>query len=269
MKQVTVVESRRPTRSRLFALSRMKLRMANSSGHHLVLIPGLDGSGHLFEPLVGVLPSTYECSIVRFPVDRLISHREMLGCIRSVIPWDHPYVVVAESSAGPLALKFVDAQRQDIQAVILCASFVSNPIISRPATDPLKWATSLLSKPWYDKPVTPETVRENLLGEDAPAVLVETTTDSLRAQKPEVWSSRIQTVLNADAREALMACERPILYLQATEDRFVGNAALDEIRRLKPSVKAASIKGPHAVLQRNPREAFEAIRAFLDALPAS
>jgi alpha-beta hydrolase superfamily lysophospholipase len=243
--------------------------MANSSGHHLVLIPGLDGSGHLFEPLINVLPSTFEVSVVRFPVDRPISHREMLGCIRAVIPWDHPYVIVAESSSGPLALKFVQAQRQDIRAVVLCASFVSNPIASdSTSTNPLKWATSLLSKPWYEKPFTPELVRDHLLGGDAPQHLVERTTESLRTLKPEVWSSRIQTVLNADAREELMACEKPILYLQATEDRFVGNAAFDEIRRIKPSVKAASIKGPHAVLQRNPREAFEAIRAFLDSLPA-
>ena len=247
----------------------MKLRMANSSGHHLVLIPGLDGSGHLFAPLVGVLPNTFEASVVRFPTDRLISHHEMLGCIRSVIPWDHPYVVVAESSAGPLALKFVEAQGGDIRAVVLCASFVTNPIASGPVTDPLKWATSLISKPWYDKPVTPELVRERFLGDDAPEFLVESTTQSLRTQKPEVWSSRIQAVFSADAREELAACERPILYLQATEDRFVGNAALNEIRRIKPSVKSVSIKGPHAVLQRNPREAFEAIRAFLDNLPAT
>lgn len=243
--------------------------MAHSSIGHLVLIPGLDGSGHLFEPLIGVLPSTYEASVVRFPVDRPISHRETLGCIRAAIPWDHPYVVVAESSAGPLAMKFVEAQRQGIRAVVLCASFVSSPLAAQPTTDPLKWATSLFSKPWYEKPVTPDLIREHLLGHDAPGTLIERTAESLRAQKPEVWSSRIQSVLSADARQELAVCEKPLLYLQATEDRFVGSAALEEIQRLKPSVKVATIRGPHAVLQRNPRESFEAIRNFLENLPAS
>lgn len=247
----------------------MKLRMANSSGHHLVLIPGLDGSGHLFEPLIGVLPSAYEASVVRFPADRPISQRDMFGCIRSVIPWDQPYVLVAESSAGPLALKFVDAQRQNIRALVLCASFVTNPMATGLAASPLTWATSLISKPWYDRSLTPEIVREHLLGGDAPDHLVNRTTESLRALKPEVWASRIQSALNADARQELASCEKPILYLQASDDRFVGSSALDEIRRIRPSVKAASIKGPHAVLQRNPRAAVEAIQAFLESLPSS
>ena len=247
----------------------MKLRMAKSSRHHLVLLPGLDGSGHLFEPLLSVLPSTFEASVVRFPSDRPISQRDMLGCIRSVIPWDHPYVVVAESSAGPLALKFVEAQRQDIEAVVLCASFVTNPTPPSSGGGPLKWATSLISKPWYDRALTPELVREHLLGENAPDNLVERTTETLRALKPEVWSSRVQSVLGADARQELLACEKPILYLQPTEDKFVSRTALDEIRRIKPSVKAAIVKGPHALLQRNPREAIEAIRSFLDNLPTS
>lgn len=247
----------------------MKLRMANSCRHHLVLLPGLDGSGHLFEPLLSVLPSTFEASVVRFPADRPISQRDMLGCIRSVIPWGHPYVVVAESSAGPLALKFVEAQRLDIKAVVLCASFVTNPTAPASASNPLKWATSLISKPWYDRALTPELVREKLLGEDAPDNLVEKATETLRALKPEVWSSRVQLVLGADARQELLACEKPILYLQPTEDRFVSSTALQEIRRIKPSVIAATIKGPHALLQRNPREALEAIRSFLDNLPSS
>jgi pimeloyl-ACP methyl ester carboxylesterase len=243
--------------------------MANPARHHLVLLPGLDGSGHLFEPLLSVLPSTFEASVVRFPADRPISQRDMLCCIRSVIPWDHPYVVVAESSAGPLALKFVKEQHQDIRAVVLCASFVTNPTARASASGPLKWATSLLSKPWYDRALTPELVRENLLGEDAPANLVERTTETLRALKPEVWSSRVQSVLGADARQELLACEKPILYLQPTEDKFVSPTALEEIRRLKPSVKATVLKGPHALLQRNPREAVEAIRSFLDNLPGN
>ena len=241
--------------------------MANSAGHHLVLVPGLDGSGHLFDPLVSVLPSTFEATVVRFPADRAVLPRDMLSCIRSVIPWDHPYVVVAESSAGPLALKFVEAQREGIRAVVLCASFVTSPIASRSPGNPLKWATSLLSKPWYERALTPELIRENLLGQDAPANLVDKTTETLRAIKPEVWSSRVQSVLAADAKQELLACEKPILYLQPTEDKFVSSTALEEIRRLKPSVKAVTVKGPHALLQRNPREALEAIRSFLDSLP--
>jgi pimeloyl-ACP methyl ester carboxylesterase len=75
-------------------------------------------------------------------------------------------------------------------------------------------------------------------------------------------------ILNADARRELRECDKPLLYLQASEDQFVRPETLDEIRQLKPSVKIAVVKGPHLLLQRNPRGAIEAIRAFLDELPA-
>src|ERR1051325_7992459 len=239
----------------------MKLKMALATQHHLVLLPGLDGTGSLFDPLLSVLPPTFQASVVRYPPDRLISHWELLGCIRSVIPWDHPYVLVAESVAGPLALKFVEAQRQDIRAVVLCASFVS-----RPAAPAQTWVPSFLAKPWLEQEPTPQAVRKHLLGQDAPELLVERATAALRSLKPEVRAARAQMVFNADARQALQACEKPILYLQASEDQFVGRAALEEIKRLKPSVKAAVVNGPHALLQRNPREAIAAIRTFLDGL---
>ncbi len=239
----------------------MKLKMASSTQHHLVLLPGLDGTGDLFDPLLSVLPPTFQASVVRFPPDRLISHWELLGCIRSVIPWDHPYVLVAESAAGPLALKFVEAQRQDIRAVVLCASFVSKP------TPPARsWIPPLLTKPWLAQAPTAQAVRKYLLGEDAPDPLVERATDALRSLKPEVWAARAQMVFLADARQALRSCEKPILYLQATEDQFVGGAALEEIKLLKPSVKTAAVKGPHGLLQRSPREAIAAIGTFLASL---
>lgn len=75
-----------------------------------------------------MLAPVFEASVVRYPADRPDSERDLLGCIRSVIPWDHPCMIVAKSSAGPLALKFVEAQRQNIRAVALCGAFVTNPL---------------------------------------------------------------------------------------------------------------------------------------------
>src|SRR5207249_1045178 len=112
-------------------------------------------------------------------------------------------------------------------------------------------------------------LRKHVLGEDAPEPLVERATDLMRSLKPEVRAARARAVLQADARWELRACQKPILYLQATEDKFVGSEVLEEIRSLQPSVKAVAVKGPHALLQRNPREAIEAIQTFLNELPAA
>lgn len=241
----------------------MKLRMADTGQHRLVLLPGLDGTGQLFAPLQSVLPSTFTTSVVKYPGDQIVPERELFACIRSVIPWGHPYVIVAESTAGALALRFVAAQRQNIRAVVLAACFITNPFKSM-----ARWATSLFSKPWLQKEPTAPLVRKHLVGEDAPDLLVESVTTALRSLKPDVRASRAENVLSTDARQALQFCDKPILYLQASEDQFVAPSALDEIRALKPSVQTVVIPGPHLVLQRRPRESAEAIRSFLNELPS-
>src|SRR5206468_13118160 len=107
-----------------------------------VLLPGIDGTGQGFAPLLSVLPSIFAASVVRFPTDRIPSQQDQFGCIRSVIPWGHPYVVVAESIAGAPALRFAVEQPQDIRAVVLVASFVSNPIRIN------LWRDGPFAKPW-------------------------------------------------------------------------------------------------------------------------
>jgi pimeloyl-ACP methyl ester carboxylesterase len=240
----------------------MKLQMAKTR-QHLILLPGLDGTGQLFDPLLSVLPSCFEASIVRYPNDRPAHYRDLMPAIRSVIPWDHPYVVVAESFAGPLALKFIEAQQQDIRALVLCASFVTTPVPSAS-----KWTIPGFSKHWLEQEPTPDAVRKTLLDDKAPLGLVNSATSAFCSLKPEVFACRAQMIRNTDVRQDLVACQKPILYLRASNDRFVGQAAAEEIKRLKPSVKTAVVKGPHLLLQRNPREAIEAIRKFLDELPS-
>jgi len=247
-----------------------KLKMADSAQHHLILLPGLDGSGRLFDPFLSVLPETLSASVVRYPTEQSLSPRVIFPCIREVIPWDRPYVIVAESLAASLALQFVEDQQHDIRAVVLCASFVSNPLSALPGTGALQWAASLIAedKFWLEKEPTPALVRKHLAGEDASPALVDHAVEVLRSLKPEVRSSRVQMIRNADARRELRQCTKPLLYLQASEDQFVRPGMLDEIRELKPSAKVAVVKGPHFLLQRNPRGAIEAIRTFLSELPA-
>ena len=84
--------------------------------------------------------------------------------------------------------------------------------------------------------------------------------------KLDVRAHRIRMVLNTDARATLKACEKPILYLQGTQDKLVGARGLAAITAVKPNVASAVIDAPHLLLQRKPLEALEAIENFLQAL---
>lgn len=238
----------------------MSLQLAKNP-HHLVLIPGLDGTGTLFEPFVQALPPGIDTTIVSFPHDKAIYDYDLFAIIRNVIPWDRDLVVVGESSSGPLAMRFASDQHQNVSAVILVSSFVSNPIAQAN-----NWATTFLSKPWYEKPPTAASVRKHLLGKNAPETLVTRTVNALRMPWPEILGQRIELMKKLDARDALRTWDKPVLYLRAEEDQFVSIASVEEVRQLNHRVHVASVPGPHLLLQTNPKGAVEAICPFLQAL---
>src|SRR6266481_4704724 len=103
----------------------MRLKMVQN---HLVLLPGLDGTGELFAPFLGSLNNHFTTSVVSFPRDQLLNYQQLIPRIREVIPWDEPYTVLAESFAGPLALQFCAVQPENVKALVLVASFVCNPV---------------------------------------------------------------------------------------------------------------------------------------------
>jgi pimeloyl-ACP methyl ester carboxylesterase len=238
----------------------MSLQLAKNP-IHLLLIPGLDGTGTLFEPFVQALPPGIDTTIISFPHDKAIYDHDLFAIIRNVIPWDRDLVVVGESSSGPLAMRFASVQHQNVAAVILVSSFVSNPIAQSN-----NWATTFLSKPWYEKPPTAASVRKHLLGKNAAETLVTKTVNALRIPWPEVLGHRIELMKKVDARDALRTWEKPLLYLRAEDDQFVPKSAVDEVRQLNHRVRVVSVPGPHLLLQANPREALEVIGPFLEGL---
>ena len=225
---------------------------------YLVLLPGLDGTGRLFRPLLNVMTGEFEPGVVTYPPDKRLSYEQLFPLIREVMPWDAPYTLVAESLAGPLALRFAAEQRGDIKAIVLCASFVRNPLHPMFA-----WTHSLLRESLFQKPLPPAILKKFFAGNDCPPPLLDAIKEAIGMVRPEVLAHRVRLALETDAREALRSLEKPILYLQAAQDEIVGRRGLEEIQSIKPAVVSVVIDGPHLLLQRRPKEAFAAIREFL------
>lgn len=238
----------------------MSLQMA-SNPHHLVLVPGLDGTGQLFDPLIAALPPGIDTSVVSFPHDKSLYDPDLFAVIRNVIPWNREFVVVGESTSGPLAVRFASAQWENVRALILVSSFVSNPIAAS-----TNWATAFLSRPWYEKPVTPATVRKHLLGSHAADSLVQQTVNAFHVPWPEVLGHRIELMKRVDAREALRHWSKPILFIRAEQDAFVSQASVNEVTHLNPSAQVVTVPGPHLVLQANPHGTSQVIHSFLQSL---
>jgi pimeloyl-ACP methyl ester carboxylesterase len=229
---------------------------------HLVLLPGMDGTGHLFEPFINVLPKKFSVTVVSYPADELLDYSQFQAIIEAAVPQVNNYTLVAESFSGPLALQFGAKNPLNLKSIILCASFVISP-----SPKILNWPGTVLSSLICRMPLSSWALRHWMLGMDCSDDLVSLARTSIRKVSPRVLAHRLRTVIRVDAREALRNCTKPILYLLATEDRLVNGRGLRDIVSVKPEVNHIEIDGPHLLLQRNPKAAIKAIECFLKTQP--
>lgn len=85
----------------------------------LVLLPGLDGTGELFDPLVRELGPDLSIRVVRYPQDPGLGYKELLQFARDALPPTEPLVLLGESFSGPIAIQ-LSAERPDQVRGLIC-----------------------------------------------------------------------------------------------------------------------------------------------------
>lgn len=225
---------------------------------NLILLPGLDGTGELFSPFLKALPPYLSPKIVSYPANEFLDYDALVEFVRERIPRDEPFVILAESFSGPVALKLAATSPQKLIALILCATFVSNP-----APFPFSIVPSSFCHLLFKFRIPGPALRYFLIGKDAQREMVGHFQQTIQTVVPDVLARRCESILSVDVRDELRSSEKPILYLQAKRDKLVGKRCLREILTLKPGVKNVMIDAPHFLLQRKPEVAVEAIDNFL------
>jgi pimeloyl-ACP methyl ester carboxylesterase len=226
--------------------------------HHLVLLPGLDGTGQMFVPLLEQLPPALTATVVRYPPDEPLTYEQLKPYVLRAVPRAAPFVLVAESFSGPLAVELAATASPHLQALILCASFIRNP-----APPLLQWIQSFNHPFWFQYRLPHSFVRYAAALWDCEARVIDSLIEHTSTVRPEVLSHRFAQVMQVDVRAQLQRCVVPLLYLRATRDLLVQRHNWEEIVRLKPDARLAEIDASHFVLQHKPTEALAAITAFL------
>ena len=226
---------------------------------HLLLLPGMDGTGRLFEPLLPFLPPSLVAAVVAYPPDRPYDYAELLPHVATAIPDGQEFLILGESFSGPLALLLAARQPPGLRGVILCASFARCPLPSF-----AQWFRGLI-RPWWFRAVPKWLIRRALLGRFSTPRLARMVEGAIGGVQPAVLAARTRAVLKVDVGMQLRACPVPILYLAATGDCLVSRRSLAHIRRVQPRVEAVALAGPHLLLQVAAEEVARAIQAFAAA----
>ena len=214
----------------------------------LLLLPGLDGTGALFEPFLDALPGAFDSAIVSYPPDATLDYDACAAVARAAAPTDGPWIAVGESYSGPVALQLAAEPPTGLAGVVLVASFV---------TSPAGWAAGWLARlaaPVAFRLRPPRwALRWLLAGGDR--ALARRVGEAVATVRPEVLGARLRAVLAVDARAEAAACPVPVLYLRGTRDRLVPRRCGTEVAELAPQVRVADLNAPHLVLQSAPAAA--------------
>lgn len=224
----------------------------------LVLLPGLDGTGLLFAPLLKALPPYLQSIVLTYPPDQELGYEELLALVLRALPAQAPFVLLGESFGGPLALRVAATHPPGLRGLILCASFVSYPHSYVP-----RWSAPLV-RAWPFRLFPLISQLKALLGRYSTPALRALTQSALALVEASVLAQRTRAVIQVDVSAELKACTLPMLYLQGQHDLVVPGANLRRIHAIKPDVQVKQLPAPHMLLQTQPELAAVAISSFIE-----
>ncbi len=221
----------------------------------VVLLPGMDGTGKLFRWFLEKLPPGVEAKVISYPSDVLLTYAQLAARVAANLPVAEPYIIVAESFSGPVAVLLSDMAGPNLQAIVLVASFlapVRRPLAARMLGHLLAPALSRVRPPrWL--------LRSLMLdARSAPAVLP-VLRQAIASVSPAVLAGRFRNAGETGVSAILATRPVRLIYICAANDRLLGKRGLGQVIEAAPQTEIISIPGPHLLLQCRPDAVIKAL----------
>lgn len=226
----------------------------------LVLLPGLNGTAGLFDPLCAVATDEYELLIVDYPTGEQKCYEELVVYVLEKLnSIKGAYVVVGESFSGPIAVFLAARNLPGLLGIILVATFIQPPYFS--FFKYLPWTFIFtVARPLYKSIIA--------LSPSAKGNILRAASVELLKVKPWVLAARVNAALTVDATGSLEETKIPVAYLRARYDLVVPPWNLKKIIAIKPATKVIRFNCQHFLLQSAPHAAWQTIsnlcRKFAD-----
>lgn len=224
---------------------------------NLVLMPGLDGTGILFQPLVEQLKDIFHVTVIVYSKDRFSSLQEMAEIVKEQLSAPEDTILLAESFSGLVALTLLEQYAIPLRGIIFCAAFAESP---RPFL--VKFITmmspTLLRFPWI-----PEIFyRFFCLGLSASSLQVNALKGVLTNVSSSVLLHRLRLIEMASFSSSSKIWPISCGYLQGSQDKLVPARCAVWFAHHFPSFKLKKVDGPHFLLQARVRQCVQYILEF-------
>lgn len=222
----------------------------------LCLLPGLDGTGRLYAPLMAALADAADVEVLSYDSAHFESYGALAEAIEPALRRHDHVTLVAESFAGPLGVLLAHRDPARVRGLVMAATFVHAPLPMSRACARLLEALPAIAPPVF-------ALERLLAGHGLPSPLRVELEAILASLPVDVLRQRALAALRVDVRPALAELRIPLLYLQAKRDRLIRGGAGREILRSARGARHAMIDAPHFLFQIAPVPAAREIRRFL------
>ena len=215
-------------------------------------MPGLDGTGKLFAPIVPILEAQFDLVFMTYP--DLNSFQDYIDLARNQLPAEPGYSLLAESFSGPVAIALLAHLQDQIGPSVLAATFARSPLatLTRMASHVPGQMFSIGA------------LNEFCLDIDAPEDEDFSETQPLPLNVTEqldgaVLKHRISVFSRIDVSAMLPHIRTPILYLRAKRDGILSENDARMLQQNLPAVRRVDLDGPHLLLQTCPQQCADLI----------
>ena len=226
-----------------------------------VFLPGMDGTGLLFEPILRLWADRTPPIVVSYPADRVLRYKQLQSYVVSLLPVREPYVLIAESYSGPIAARIAAMHPPMLRGLVLSATFVRKP---RGWIG--DWSRFLIGSYLFRQTWTHVIAEVLLKWQGFNEGQIKMVVGALEHVSPPVLTARLREALDVEAFEDLKECSVPVLCLYAERDLVLADQCHELIGRANPRVKLVGLDTPHFLIQAKPAEALREIQAFTQTL---
>lgn len=182
----------------------------------------------------------------------------MAELIIAQLPKHEKYILIAESFAGPLAIKIGSRRPSNLMAIIFAASFAKKP-------NKLPEQLSIFAKfiP-FSSTILSRMIRPITFGRWGNKELDTLVHVALNRVSRNVIINRINSLMHIDEIHKLRDLNLPMLYVRPTSDRLVNRNALQAMVNVNSTIEITEIQGPHFILQCQPQLCINMITDFIN-----
>lgn len=223
-----------------------------AAAQEIVLLPGLDGTGDLFDPLAARLADEFTVKVVRYPNDPTLGYAGYAELVRNVIGAREVFLL-GESFSGPIAVRVATQLGPQIKGLMLAATFLKSP---QPG-----WLVRRGAR--ADPETTPKKIRDAILmGSYGDGELRKKVDQIVRNLSRPVRAARLRAIAEVDVRNDFAKLDCPILALHGRDDWLVPMRAMQKAISRKGGARMVAFPAAHMLLQTRAGEAAMEIRAF-------